>query len=55
MLRHLAELARAAGLTAFIAEVMPDNSAMLRVLERSGLPLRRERDGDVVHVTLELG
>jgi len=27
---------------------------MLRVLERSGLPLRRERDGDVVHVTLEL-
>src|SRR5689334_11513099 len=45
MLRHLAELARAAGLTAFIAEVMPDNSAMLRVLERSGLPLRRERDG----------
>ncbi|MGN6454333.1 MAG: GNAT family N-acetyltransferase [Steroidobacteraceae bacterium] len=55
MLRHLTELARAAGLTAFIAEVMPDNSAMLRVLERSGLPLRRERDGDVVHVTLELG
>jgi RimJ/RimL family protein N-acetyltransferase len=55
MLRHLAELARAAGLTAFIAEVMPDNSAMLRVLERSGLPLRRERDGDVVHVALELG
>jgi RimJ/RimL family protein N-acetyltransferase len=55
MLRHLAELARAAGLTAFVAEVMPDNSAMLRVLERSGLPLRRERDSDVVHVTLELG
>jgi RimJ/RimL family protein N-acetyltransferase len=55
MLRHLAELARAAGLTAFIAEVMPDNSAMLRVLERSGLPLRRKRDGDVVHVALELG
>jgi RimJ/RimL family protein N-acetyltransferase len=55
MLRHLAELARTAGLTAFVAEVMADNSAMLRVLERSALPLRRERDGDVVHVTLELG
>jgi len=55
MLRHLAELARAAGLRALIAEVMPDNRALLRVLERSGLPLHLERDSDLVHVTLELG
>ncbi|HEY6823155.1 MAG TPA: GNAT family N-acetyltransferase, partial [Steroidobacteraceae bacterium] len=52
MLRHLVELARAAGLTAFIAEVLPSNTAMLRVLERSGLPLQKKREGDVLHLTL---
>jgi len=55
LLRHLAELARAAGLTAFIAEVLADNTAMLRVLARSGLPRQEEREGDVVHLTLQLG
>lgn len=55
MLRHLAELARAAGVTAFVAEVMPDNTAMLRVLERSGLQLHQRRDRDIVEVTVELG
>jgi len=54
LLRHLAEFARAAGLTAFIAEVLADNNAMLRVLAHSGLQLRKKREGDVVHLTLQL-
>ena len=54
LLRHLAALARAAGLREFIAEVLPDNSAMLRVLERSGLEMQRERESGVVHITLQL-
>ena len=54
MLRHLAALARAAGLETFLAEVLPENSAMLRVFERSGLKMRETRDGGVVHVTLQL-
>lgn len=55
MLRHLVALARAAGLSTLIAEVLPDNTAMLRVFERSGLRQQRRRDGGVIHVTLDLG
>jgi RimJ/RimL family protein N-acetyltransferase len=55
MLRHLVALARAAGLSTLIAEVLADNTAMLRVFERSGLQQQRRRDGGVIHVTLDLG
>ena len=54
LLRHLTALARAAGLREFIAEVLPDNTAMLRVLERSGLRVQRKRESGVVHITLQL-
>ena len=54
LLRHLSTLARAAGLRQFIAEVLPDNLAMLQVFERSGLDLKRQRESDVVHLTLQL-
>ena len=54
LLRHLAALARAAGLSELIAEVMPDNTAMLRVLERSGLRLQKKRESGVVQVSLLL-
>jgi RimJ/RimL family protein N-acetyltransferase len=54
MLRHLVTLARAAGLSTLIAEVLPENTAMLRVFERSGLKAAQVRDGDLVHVTLQL-
>jgi RimJ/RimL family protein N-acetyltransferase len=55
LLRHLITLARAAGLRELIAEVLPDNTAMLRVLERSGLTLQRKRESGVVRITLQLG
>ena len=55
VLRHLTTLARTAGLTRFVAEVMSDNTAMLSVLEHSGLPLERTRDSGVVHISLQLG
>ena len=54
LLRHLVMLARTSGIGEFIAEVMPDNTAMLSVLEQSGLRLRRRRESGVVHVTLQL-
>jgi RimJ/RimL family protein N-acetyltransferase len=54
LLRQLVQAARAAGLTELIAEVMPANTAMLRVLERSGLRRHMRREDDVVHVTLQL-
>jgi RimJ/RimL family protein N-acetyltransferase len=54
LLRHLTALARAAGVREFIAEVLPDNTAMLRVFERSGLRMERKRENGVVHITLQV-
>jgi RimJ/RimL family protein N-acetyltransferase len=54
LLRHLAAIARQAGLHELIAHVLPDNRAMLKVFERSGLKYNARRDADTVHVTLGL-
>jgi GNAT superfamily N-acetyltransferase len=54
LMRHLAILGREAGLSEFIAEVLSDNGPMLKVFERSGLPMSTERGGTVMHVTLRL-
>jgi GNAT superfamily N-acetyltransferase len=54
LLRHLAAIARGAGLEELIAEVLPDNIPMLNVFERSGLRCRTRREGHVAHVTLHL-
>jgi RimJ/RimL family protein N-acetyltransferase len=54
LLRHLTALARAAGVREFIAEVLTDNTAMLRVFERSGLRMERKRENGVVHITLQV-
>lgn len=37
-----------------VAEVLPENSPMLKVMERSGLNMTTKRDANVVHVTLAL-
>ena len=52
---RLAALARERGITAFDAEVLPENEKMLRVFARSGLPQTARRDGPALHLTLELG
>ena len=54
LMRHLAEIARAAGLKELIAEVLPENTPMLKVFEKSGLRLSTKREPQVVHVVLEL-
>jgi RimJ/RimL family protein N-acetyltransferase len=54
LMRHLTTIARDAGLKELIAEVLPDNIAMLKVFEKSGLPLHMERAPQVVHVSLRL-
>ena len=54
LMRHLAAIARQAGLETLIAEVLPDNSPMLKVFQKSGLSLGTRHEGGVVHVTLQL-
>ena len=54
LMRHLAGIARDAGLRELIADVLPENDAMLNVFAKSGFPLRTKRESDVVHVVLRL-
>jgi ribosomal protein S18 acetylase RimI-like enzyme len=52
--RHLVKLARAAGLKALVAEVLPENASMLAVLRKFGFAPGRRRDPQVVHMVLAL-
>jgi GNAT superfamily N-acetyltransferase len=54
LMRHLAAIAREAGLRELTAEVLPENAPMLKVFEKSGLPVDTKRDAGVVHVTMRL-
>jgi GNAT superfamily N-acetyltransferase len=54
LMRHLALIARSAGLAELIAEVLPENASMLKVFEKSGLALATQRSSDAVHVVLRL-
>jgi GNAT superfamily N-acetyltransferase len=54
LMRHLAGIARGAGLRELIADVLPENSAMLKVFAKSGFPLSTRPKSDVVHVVLRL-
>jgi len=52
--RHLAGLARAAGLKELAADVLPENSAMRKVLGKCGFQTGPSADPQVVHLTLAL-
>ena len=54
LLHHLAVIARDAGLKELVAEVLPDNTSMLKVFERSGFPVGTKRGPQGVHITLQL-
>lgn len=54
LITHLIAIGRAAGLEAFVAEVLPENAPMLKVFERCGLTMTIRRERGVVHVTLGL-
>lgn len=54
LLRHLAVLARQSGLKEFTAEVLADNTPMLKVFSKSGLKFSSTRSADGVHAVLQL-
>jgi len=55
LLRHLTRIGRERKVTRFRADVLANNSAMLGVFERSGLPMSARRDSEVIHVILDVG
>jgi RimJ/RimL family protein N-acetyltransferase len=54
LMQHLVAIARRTGLKELIADVLPDNRQMLKVFEKSGLPVRVRRESGSLHVTLQL-
>lgn len=54
LMRHLAVIARNAGLKELIAEVLPENAAMRKVFGKFGFQARRGPDPQVLHLALEL-
>jgi RimJ/RimL family protein N-acetyltransferase len=52
--RHLTGLARAAGLKELVADVLPENIAMRKVLSKFGFRTVRSPDPQVVHLSLSL-
>ena len=53
LLEQLAESAAAAGISTFVAEVMPDNAPMLRVFADAGFAVSRRLEGGTTEVRLE--
>jgi acetyl coenzyme A synthetase (ADP forming)-like protein len=51
LLEHLADLARAQGITEFEADVLGENNRMLQVFATSGFEIKRSVEGGVFHVT----
>jgi RimJ/RimL family protein N-acetyltransferase len=54
LMRHLAVLARNAGLKELVAEVLPENTAMLKLFKKFGFRPDSKGSPQVVHLTLQL-
>jgi RimJ/RimL family protein N-acetyltransferase len=50
----LTDIARQHGFHRFEADVLSGNAPMLKVFERSGLPLTKKREGGVTHIVMDL-
>ena len=52
LMLHLVVIAREAGLRELVADVLADNTPMLKVFRRSGLAMTESIHGSVIHVVL---
>jgi len=55
LMKHLILIARAKGLQQFVAEMLPENTAMLGVLRKSGLALATRQDEGILRARAQLG
>jgi len=51
---RLCAIARETGVRTLVAEVRPDNEAMLKLFRSSGFPVQFERNADAISVVIEL-
>ena len=54
LLSHLGRIAVDAGIPTFVAEVLPQNMAMLKVFSACGWPVTTKTEDGTVHVTISL-
>jgi acyl-CoA synthetase (NDP forming)/GNAT superfamily N-acetyltransferase len=54
LLEHLAQVAREQGFTHFVADVLPQNTKMIRVFKDAGYTVARSYDEGVVHLEFEI-
>lgn len=54
LMRHLIQIASAAGLQELTAEILPENAAMLKVFGKFGFKRAPRRDPQTVHLALKL-
>jgi len=54
LLSHLGRIAVDAGISTFVAEVLPQNMAMLKVFSACGWPVKTKTEDGTVHVTISL-
>ncbi len=54
LLKQLIRIAREKGVNQFVAEVLPQNKAMLAVFAHSGLPAKQNYEGGFISVTISL-
>jgi RimJ/RimL family protein N-acetyltransferase len=54
LIRHMTDIARSSGVSAFVAEVLPQNKSMMIVFKHSGLPMKRTFEDGVFTLVLSL-
>jgi RimJ/RimL family protein N-acetyltransferase len=52
--KHLIKISREIGIKTLEADVLTENTAMIRLFEKSGLPVTKTYEGRSVHVTMSL-
>jgi RimJ/RimL family protein N-acetyltransferase len=54
LVKCLVQVAQEIGIRELIADVLAENVGMLKVFDRCGFPLTKEREGGVIHIAIDL-
>jgi RimJ/RimL family protein N-acetyltransferase len=54
LVKSLVRIAQGIGIRELIADVLAENVGMLKVFDKCGFPLTKQREGGVIHITIDL-